>query len=367
MINFLCYFILTFLAARVLVSFVNLISFHYLPDKVKLTKTPGVSVLIPARDEEHNIDMLLSQLSRITYSPLEIIVYDDCSKDATATVVKRYADNNQHIRIIYGKTLPEGWLGKNYACHRLAEEATGEMLLFLDADVMVGERLIERSIHYLQMKELHLLSIFPKQVFNSFGEKITTPLMNWILLSFLPLILIRKSMNPAFSAANGQFMLFRADTYRSILPHAYNKAHRVEDIAILRHYKVKGLMVDTLLGDNDILCRMYSGAGEAISGFTKNIFQFFGNSILLTVLVGLITSFGPFLVYYYFGSFIGIIYLAGIILIRIMVSMASKQSVIENVLLTTFQHIIFLVIIIKGIANFKKKELIWKDRNILHV
>lgn len=365
MINFLCYFILFFMGVRILISFVNLISFQYLPKKVRLTDPLGISVLIPARNEEQNIDILLSQLVGFRFNPIEIIVYDDCSKDTTSAIVKRYAAENEHIRLIQGTTLPEGWLGKNHACHRLAEEATGDILLFLDADVKVREGLIKRSVYYLQLHELHLLSIFPKQVFNTFGERITTPLMNWILLSFLPLVLIRRSNNPAFSAANGQFMMFRADTYKKILPHAYNRTHKVEDIAILKYYKKKGLRVDTLLGDDDISCRMYSGAKEAISGFTKNIFQFFGNSMLLTVLVGLITSFGPAIIYYYFGIVYGILYLLGIIFVRVMVSLASKQSVVDNLALTLIQHTIFLVIIIKGIANYKRRELIWKGRNIL--
>jgi glycosyltransferase involved in cell wall biosynthesis len=348
-----------------MISFINFISFHYLPATIKLTETPLVSVLIPARNEELNIKILLSQLNGFSYTPLEIIVYDDGSEDATADIVKQFAQDKTHIRLIPGESLPEGWLGKNYACHRLAMEAKGNILLFLDADVMVRDGLIERSIRYVQKHDLYLLSIFPKQIFQSFGEKITVPLMNWILLSFLPLILIRKSKNPAFSAANGQFMLFRAKTYKNTLPHDKFKASKVEDIAIIKYFKKRGFRADTLLGDNDISCRMYSGAKEAITGFTKNIFQFFGNSIILTVLVGLITSFGPLLVYYYFGYLFGIACLLGIVFIRVMVSLASKQSVIENILLTLIQHIVFLVIIGKGIANYKRKELIWKGRNIL--
>lgn len=238
-------------------------------------------------------------------------------------------------------------------------------MVFLDADVSVYNGLIERSLNHLQKHDLHLLSIFPKQIFKSPGEKISVPLMNWILLSFLPLILVRISRNPAFSAANGQFIMFRSDTYKRLLPHKLYRAHKVEDIAIIRHFKKQGLKSDTLLGNKYIECRMYTGAIEAIEGFTKNIFQFFGNSIFLTILVGIITTIAPFVVFLNFGVLAACLYVFGAVLIRIFVSLASKQSVFENLIFMIAQHLVFLLIISKGIINYKKKKLIWKGRNIL--
>ena len=362
---YFCYFLISMLIIRLLVAFVNYLSFAYLPKATSLAKQPSVSILIPARNEEENIGTLLAQLSMLDYSKLEIIVYNDHSADKTESIVKHWSTLKPSIKIINGQKLPQGWLGKNYACHQLSKAATGTILLFLDADVSVKKDLIKRSISHFQKYELHLLSIFPKQIVKSFGEKISVPLMNWILLSLLPLFLIRKSKYEAFSAANGQFMMFEAATYKGIWPHEKCKSHKVEDIAIMRLFKQKSLASDTRLGDNDISCRMYFGLDAAIDGFTKNIFQFFGNSILATILFGFITTIAPFILYHNMGVWWLTAYIAGIVSIRFFVSLASKQSVVQNLLLAFPQHLVFLVIIIKGLINGKRKKLIWKDRNIL--
>jgi glycosyltransferase involved in cell wall biosynthesis len=326
-------------------------SFHYLPNKKVSKMEKSVSILIPARNEELNIGGLLEILDACSSSILEILVYDDCSTDGTAAVVNDYARKNRKFKLIHGGALPNGWLGKNNACHQLACAAKGDTLLFLDADVKIRDGAIARAMHHMQMHDLHLLSVFPKQIMSSIGEKVTVPLMNWILLSLLPLILIRRSKNPAFSAANGQFMMFRADVYKNHFPHQLFKNNMVEDIAIIKYFKMQRLKSDTLLGTSDIECRMYEGADQAINGFSKNIFHFFGNSIAITLLFALLR--------------VCLFYILGIVLIRIFVSIASRQSPWQNSILLPLQHAAFLVIIGKRLANNGKKELIWKGRNVL--
>lgn len=362
---YFCYFLISLLIIRLLIAFVNYLSVAYLPKVSSLTSVPSISILIPARNEEENIGNLLEQLATLEHSNLEIIVYNDHSEDKTESIITHWATLSPAIKIINGQQPPQGWLGKNYACHQLSKAATGSILLFLDADVSVKKDFIKRSISHLQKYELHLLSIFPKQVVSSFGEKISVPLMNWILLSLLPLSLIRKSKNKAFSAANGQFMMFNAATYKALWPHEKCKFSRVEDIAIIRLFKQKGLASDTRLGDNDISCRMYDGLDTAIAGFTKNIFQFFGDSKLVTISFGIITTIAPLILYVNMGLWWFSAYIAGILSIRFFVSLASQQSVIQNVLFALPQHIVFLVIIIKGLITNKQKKLIWKGRNIL--
>lgn len=362
---YFCYFLIGLLFVRVLVALVNFLSFAYLPKKAPLKMVPSISILIPARDEEANIGRLLEQLSTLEYGPLEIIVYNDHSSDQTESVVKHWAALHPTIKIINGQQPPHSWLGKNYACHQLAQAATGSILLFLDADVSLKKDLIIRSIGHFQRNQLDLLSIFPKQIVTTLGEKVSVPLMNWILLSLLPLSLIRKSNNEAFSAANGQFMMFKAATYKALWPHEKYKSHRVEDIAILRLFKRKNLASDTRLGDNDITCRMYDSLDAAIEGFTKNIFQLFGNSILTTTSFAIVTTIAPFVLYNHMGlAWLGV-YMAGVISIRVFVSLASRQAVFQNVVLAFPQHLVLLIIIIQGLINNKRKKILWKGRNIL--
>ena len=133
----------------------------------------------------------------------------------------------------------------------------------------------------------------------------------------------------------------------------------------MRLFKRKGLTSDTRLGDNDISCRMYVGLDAAIDGFTKNIFQFFGNSKLLTIFFGIIKTIAPFIVYFNMGIWWLATYVAGILSIRLFVSLASRQPVLQNILLAVPQHLVFLVIILRGLINSERKKILWKGRNIL--
>jgi hypothetical protein len=180
--------------------------------------------------------------------------------------------------------------------------------LFLDADVHIGNRLIDNAIAFTNRHDTGLISIFPKQIIVSAGEKITVPNMNLILVSLLPLILVRKLRFPSLAAANGQFMFFRQDVYKKILPHQLMKNNMVEDIAIAREFKRKCIRIACLLGDVNISCRMYTGFSDAVSGFSKNVIDFFGGSFLTAFLFWLITSFGflavLFFLHLYFCVFI---------------------------------------------------------------
>lgn len=358
-------FILFFGALRLLIAFYNWISQPYLPKSASSKFQPSISILIPARNEENSIEKLLSDLERVTYQQLEIIIYNDCSTDNTGKVLKRYSEKMTNLRIIEGQELPIGWLGKNHACHHLAMVANNEYLLFIDADVRIEKELIEDALLFFTNNKLTLLSIFPKQLIPNCKTRLAVPLMNWILLSLLPLKLVQFSKWTSFSAANGQFMLFNTKVYKQLEPHKHFKDNRVEDIAIIKYLKSQKLNVCTLLGDNRISCTMYSELQEAINGFSKNIFQFFGGSMIITFAYITITTLSPFFLYSYSTTVITTLYLLIIILLRTFVSLASKQSVWKNILLIIPQQCILIIIAIKAFNQIKNKKLVWKDRNIL--
>ncbi|MEI7504030.1 MAG: glycosyltransferase family A protein [Paludibacter sp.] len=143
---YLGWFFLYFGAVRLLVAIINWLTFIHLPENIKLSYQPFISILIPARNEENNIGNLLVDLSTLKYQNFEIIVYNDNSTDNTAKIVEEYSSRNNSVKLINGGEPENGWLGKNYACHQLASQACGEMYLFLDADVRVENSLIEKSI-----------------------------------------------------------------------------------------------------------------------------------------------------------------------------------------------------------------------------
>ncbi len=363
---YIAWFTLGLAVINFLISLVNLLSRSYLP-RESLDQRPLVSILIPARNEEKNIGNILSDLEGLSYDHLEIIVFDDDSTDDTKQIVQAFQQKDSRIRLLSGTGLPEGFTGKNHACHQLSLGAGGDYYLFLDADVRIKGALLEQALLLMKQEDLALLSIFPVQVMQTFGEKISVPLMNWILLSLLPLLLIRKSKRPSLAAANGQFMLFPALIYKKFQFHQRFKGNRVEDVAIIRFLKQKGTYVNTLLGKENISCRMYNSLGEAINGFSKNIFLFFGNSIALTVLYALLITLAPVMVLFYLPPYGWIAYFLLILQMRINISLASRQSVIQNLLFLLPQQIIFLAIIARAIYNRITRKLIWKERNVLNI
>ncbi len=363
---YIAWLILVVAGINFMISLVNVLSKHYLTGGSPDHK-PLVSVLIPARNEERNIGNILSDLSGLSYGNLEIVVYDDESTDGTKQVVQAFQKREPRVRLLPGTPLPEGYTGKNHACHQLSNSAGGEYYLFLDADVRVKGALVEQALFWMIKKDLALLSIFPVQVMKGFGEKISVPLMNWILLSLLPMPLIRKSSRPSLAAANGQFMLFPAVIYKKFLFHQRFRKDKVEDVSIIRFLKRKGEMVDTLLGKENISCRMYNNLGEAIAGFSKNIFLFFGNSIAVTILYALLITIAPVMVFLYLPFWGWIAYIVMILFMRINISLASRQSLFQNLLYLAPQQMIFLVIIVNAIFHRINRKLIWKDRNVLNI
>jgi glycosyltransferase involved in cell wall biosynthesis len=362
MMFYLAVIVLCFTGLQFAVALVNFL----FSSRLKTGNDGGefISVLIPARNEEHNIGSLLNDLRKQSYRNLEIIVFDDDSADFTAEIVKQAAAEDPRIRLIESEGLEEGWLGKNRACHLLAIEARGTYLLFLDADVRIGKNFISEALAGAVKRKTGLLSIFPRQVMLSPGEWSTVPVMNYILLTLLPLILVRKSKFSSFSAANGQFMLFDAAVYRKYLPHSHFRDQKVEDIAIIRYLKQEAIPVACLASEAGISCRMYSTFGEAVHGFSKNIVMFFGGSPVMAILFWSITTLGFIPVLAAISPALIAAYFIAIILIRILVSLTSRQSIGRNLLYLIPQQLSMGLMIYHSIRNSIRKQYTWKGRNI---
>jgi glycosyltransferase involved in cell wall biosynthesis len=357
------YIILGFTLIQLAVALFNLLPGTYLPEK-GVTCEGLVSVLIPARNEEKNIKNILQDLREQDYSDIEIIVFDDQSEDDTRNIVAKSAETDSRIKLICSEGLPDGWLGKNHACHKLAEHAKGDYLLFLDADVRIGGNTIGKAVSFMKKQGLALISIFPRQIIVTTGEKVTVPVMNYILLSLLPIVFVRKSKFTSLSAANGQFMFFNAGIYHSLEPHSLMRSNKVEDISISRYLKSREHRIACLVGDKDISCRMYNGFSDAVNGFSKNVVAFFGNSFLLAALFWLVTSFGFIAVWHSLSPAWFIVYLVSYILTRIFISAASHQNIISNlVFIIPLQVSMGIFISFASINKFFRKHT-WKGRSI---
>jgi glycosyltransferase involved in cell wall biosynthesis len=360
---YLYYIIFFFLILRFTVTLFNFIS------NPKLTQSPKyykdlVSILIPARNEEQDIIRLLQSLKIQDYQNIEVIVLDDNSEDKTHQISQEFCASDSRFKIIKGKPLENGWLGKNYACHQLTQQAKGKFLLFLDADEEVKNGLINNAIYRMYLGKLSLLSLFTNQVMKTNAEKSVIPLMHFLLLNLLPLRLVKLSKMPAFSAASGQFMLFNAADYHQNLWHQSVKSKVVEDVEIMKQIKTNGYKGEVLLANGYLLCRMYKSYQECLNGFSKNLLSGFGNSIVGLLVYIFLIIIGPIIIA--FNLNFQLVYLAITLIVfsRIMISLLSGQNVILNIFFHTLQMLNLLLLAILSIQKSISKNVVWKGRSI---
>lgn len=279
-------------------SLVNLRRLRAAPDLPGTGRAPGmdlrVTVLIPARDEAHRIGPCLESLRVQRHPGLRVLVLDDGSSDATADVVLRAGAVDPRLSLLTGgdDPLPPGWLGKPWACHRLADAALADdepdLLLFLDADVVLAPDAVARVAALMATTPLALACPYPRQVAVTAAERLIQPLLQWSWLTTLPLGLAERSPRPSLTAANGQVVAVRTAAYRSIGGHGCVRDKVLEDIALARAIKAAGGRAGVTDGTQLASCRMYEGAGAVVDGYAKSLWSAFGSPVgALAVAAGL--------------------------------------------------------------------------------
>ncbi|MBV9654501.1 MAG: glycosyltransferase [Acetobacteraceae bacterium] len=232
--------------------------------------TRGVSVIIPARNEEAAIGRCLAQLGRSTLASIEIIVVDDGSTDRTAEIVRTAASRDPRIRLLRAPALPPGWSGKMHACHFGATEARHPLLCFIDTDVQLAPDALPRLAGYQARRGVPLVSGFPREIAASAGERLLIPLIQVLLLAYLPLAAMRLSRAPGFGAGCGQLMLADASAYRAIGGHAAIRSTWHDGLALPRAFRRSNFQTDIVEASRIASCRMYVGFGATWRGFSKN-------------------------------------------------------------------------------------------------
>lgn len=266
-----------------LIALLNALTFPRLRPTTHHPQPASLSVLIPARNEAHviaeTVRALLAQ-PEVT----ELLILDDQSTDDTAVVARAAAQGDPRLRVLAGQPLPAGWLGKNWACHQLSQVATGDCLLFSDADVRWRPSSLRALLDHFHRTRAHLLTVWPTQITETWGERLVVPLMALAIQAYLPVLATHHAPSPAFAAAMGQCLLFRRAAYDRIGGHARVRDNIVEDVALARAVKSAGLRLRAADGNGLIACRMYRNWGEVRDGFAKNILAGHGNQPLLLVL-----------------------------------------------------------------------------------
>ena len=266
------------------------------------TNPPLVSVLVPARNESENIEKCINSLVNQDYPNFELIVLDDNSEDDTLIKLQKLKDRYPQINVYLGENLPEGWTGKNFACHTLSQYAKGEWLLFTDSDTVHRNDSISSSVKSAIREKAKLLSIMPEIVITTIPEKIFIPIIHFALLSFFPLKIINTFRYPKAVIALGPFMLINAEFYRKIGGHENIKDKIVDDLKLANEVKKNGGKIVFMDGKDKVSVRFYKDFTSFWNGFSKNAFGAFENYplILFPFLLFIICLYLiPYLIFFY--------------------------------------------------------------------
>lgn len=236
----------------------------------------SVSILIPMRNEERNIDGVLNSiLATSLLSMREIVVLDDHSSDSTLEFLKKYPS----VKSISGTQLPEDWLGKNFACHQLVAHSTGSYLVFVDADVRLTERSVAAAITDMNSYGWDFISPYPRQIAVTFFERLIQPLLQWSWLAGVPLRIAEKRKFSSMVVANGQFFIVKRQAYLDVGGHKAIRHEVLDDLELARllvKQSFKGGVAD---GSDVAECRMYQNQNELFAGYTKSLWRAFGSSV----------------------------------------------------------------------------------------
>lgn len=246
-------------------------------------QTPLLSVVIPARDEEREIGRTVGAMLAQTYPHLEVIVVNDRSTDATGAVLASF--NDARLVVIHAtEDPPPGWLGKPWALHQGSLRARGELLLFVDADVIYQPDAIAAAVAQMEERAVPMLALFPHMEMHGFWEHIVMPNLAVFAFSVLPVWLTNRTRIPLLAVGGGPGNLVRREDYDACGGHESLRDAVVDDVGLARLMRRRGRRTEVVRAENMISVRMYHGLGEIVRGFTKNAFPVVNRSYVAGLL-----------------------------------------------------------------------------------
>ncbi len=254
------------------------------PNAAPQDQTALVSICIPARNEESNLRPCVAAILAGPRRNLEVLVYDDHSTDATPHELDALMAQDDRVRRVPTRPLPEGWNGKQFACEQMGRAAQGEWLIFTDADVRFEPGAINAALSEAERLDAAMVSTFPRQLAGSPGERLILPMIMFILLSYLPMIRMRRTLDPNASAGCGQFLMVRREAYRRAGGHAAFRDSMHDGIKLPRELRRAGYRSDLFDGTALLRVRMYEGFRATWRGFAKNAYEGLGSIGLLIFL-----------------------------------------------------------------------------------
>jgi len=264
-------------------TLINLALIPRLDPASRASDEPLVSVVIPARDEARIIERTVRAFLAQTYPRLEIVVVNDRSTDGTGEILRDIGD--ERLRVVDGVEPPPGWLGKPWALHQGSLLARGDLLLFVDADVVYAPTAVQAAVAHRELRRTALLSLLPYFEMRGFSENATMPMLAMFCFTFMPSWFSNRTRFAALAIGGGTGNLIVREVYEASGGHEALKDSVVDDVALARQVRRIGRATEIVRADDLVALRMYHGLGEVVEGFTKNAFAVFGRNYIVGLLI----------------------------------------------------------------------------------
>lgn len=324
---------------------------------------PRVSLIVPARNEEANLPRLLDSLSKIRYTPLEVVFVNDQSSDATGEILSRFqADHsNLNVIIVDGVPRPANWTGKNWACHQGVKAASGQYLAFTDADTWHEPSGIATAVERMKAEQLDLISALPYHLSETLWERLIGPFHIFLLVTTGAFL----KPQPDRVFAIGQFLMFRSDWYRQQGGHAAVHSRLCEDLELAAICLRSGGRYQVEYESAIFRVRMYERFNDFVNGW-RRIFRLgikharWWAPLELYAIIGLLTG-GAKL--FAAAPVVVLLMVVGLFVVAFAQRRLGEFSVL-GVILIPFSVILFLGIsILAAYDLLLQKEYSWRGRN----
>jgi cellulose synthase/poly-beta-1,6-N-acetylglucosamine synthase-like glycosyltransferase len=321
----------------------------------------SVGILVPMRNEAENIEGIVSTLSAQA-GKFHFYLLDDNSEDLTFDLLQRFAAGDSRFTVIKGAPLADGWIGKTWALQQLFVASNEEILVSLDADVRLTNDAINKAVTLLHGARLDFISPYPRQIAQTFAERLIQPLLQWSWLTTVPLRYAEGSGRTSMAVANGQFFVVRRSALTSIGGYQSVKHAVIDDVFLARELIKSGSHGSVVNGSDIAQTRMYTSWREIKAGYGKSLNKAFGSlfGAIFVMLFLIATSIAPLIVGL-MGNPYGWLGLAAIVGTRVLSAIKSRGSVLDSVLHPiSIAALIYLIVY----SYLARGTVTWKGRTV---
>ncbi len=320
-----------------------------------------VGVIVPMRNEAENVEGLIATLAAQEGS-FHFYLLDDNSEDQTFVLLERFTKADSRFTVIQGALLNEKWIGKTWALQQLFDASNEEVLVSIDADVRLSNNAINKAVTALHDAKLDFVSPYPRQIAQSFAERLIQPLLQWSWLTTVPLRYAESSGQKSMAVANGQFFVVRRTALASIGGYESVKHAVIDDVFLARELVKNGSSGTVINGSDIAQTRMYASWNEIKSGYGKSLNQAFGSIVgaIFVVAFLIATSIAP-LILGLLGNPYGWLGFAAIVGTRVLSAIKSRGNVLDSVLHPiSVLALVYLIVY----SYLRRGSIQWKGRTV---